>query len=324
MKFFWITLGALAIVLLLVLLICLYCFFRVFYSPRRKMPGVDEYFLPNGGIYEPYRESMFAWMKETRHMRHEDVSVRSFDGLTLRGKYYERFPGAPIELMMHGYRGDSERDLCGWVQRCFSLGHNALTIDQRAAGDSDGNVISFGINERKDCVSWVRFLVKRFGKDVKIILTGISMGATTVMMAAGMDLPENVVGVIADCGYTSPRDIIRKVIHDMGLPVNFLYPFVKLSARLFGGFDLEESSATEALKRCRVPVLIFHGEADAFIPCEMSKINYAACAAPKRLYTVPGADHGLSYALDMQGYVNALKEMETLYSAPQTPAPATT
>ena len=324
MKFFWIMLGVIAFLALFALAVSLYCFFRIFYSPKRKAPAPDEYALPNGGIYEPFRESMFAWMKEARQMPHEDMAIRSFDGLTLRGRYYECSPGAPIELMMHGYRGDSERDLCGGIQRCFSLRRNALVVNQRAAGDSDGNVITFGINERKDCLSWVQFMIGHFGKDVKIILTGISMGATTVLMAAGMELPKNVIGVIADCGYTCPRDIIKKVMRDMKLPVEVLYPFVKWGARFFGKFNLEECSATDALKNCRVPVIIFHGEADAFIPCEMSKINYAACAAPKKLYTVPGAGHGLSYPLDQDGYLNALREMEKLYDLPQTPIPATT
>ena len=81
--------------------------------------------------------------------------------------------------MFHGYRGSSERDLCGGVQRCFKLGRSALLVDQRAHGRSDGHIISFGVNERKDCLAWVDFMVKHFGPDVKIILTGISMGAST-------------------------------------------------------------------------------------------------------------------------------------------------
>ena len=312
MTFLWILLGLVA----LVLIIAYACFRMAFWSPDRDPAVLEEYLIPEGEIYEPYRDEMIGWMKQCRNTPHEDVSITSFDGLTLRGKYYENIPGAPIELMFHGYRGTAERDLCGGMQRCFSLGRNALIVEQRASGRSEGNVISFGINESRDCLAWVDYMVGRFGPDVKIMLTGISMGAATVLTAAGEELPPNVFGVLADCGYTSPRDIIKKVIRDMGLPADISYPFVKLGARLFGHFDLEKTSPIEAMERCRVPVIFFHGEGDDFVPCDMSRQNYAACAAPKRLVTVPGAGHGLSFLMDREGYLEALREFVRLYGVP--------
>jgi len=143
---------------------------------------------------------------------------------------------------------------------------------------------------------------------VKLILTGISMGASTVLMAAGNPLPENVIGILADCGFNSAKDIIKKVIRQLGLPPKISYPFVKLGARLYGGFDLEETSAEEAMKKCTKPVIFFHGESDDFVPCDMSRINYEACAAKKRLVTIPGAGHGLSYAIAPEAYLTALRE----------------
>ena len=225
--------------ILFVLLVSYICFRMAFYAPDRKPTLPDTYPVPEGPVYAPYREQMIAWIKSLRAMPHEAVSIRSFDGLTLRGNYYEYAPGAPIELMMHGYRSNPEHDLCGGVQRCFQLKRNVLLVDQRACGTSDGNVITFGILEHRDCLCWTQFLIDRFGSDVQIILTGISMGAATVMMAAGTDLPPQVKGIIADCGYTSAKDIIQKVIRDMKLPPKLAYPFVKLGARIFGGFDLE-------------------------------------------------------------------------------------
>ena len=278
------------------------CYRMAFYADRK--PSEEEYPIPEGEIYEPYREQMVAWMKETWQMPHEDMEIVSFDGLILRGKYYECVPGGPIELMFHGYRGNADRDLCGGVQRCFALGRNTLIVDQRACGSSDGHVITFGIHESDDCHRWIAHLIKRFGPDVKIILTGISMGAATVLMASGEKLPPNVVGVLADCGYSSAKDIMKLVIREMKLPPNLCYPFVKLAARIYGHFDLEETSPMEAVKKSTVPTIFFHGDADAFVPCEMSRINYEACAAKKKkLVTAPGAGHGLSYPVLKQEYL---------------------
>lgn len=307
MKIILILLGTFLFFILLILTISYICFSIAFFAPKKKGP-VEEYPIPEGEIYEPFRDLMVGWIKEVRALPHEDFSITSFDGLTLCGKYYEYAPGAPIELMLHGYRGEAERDLCGGVQRCFALGRSALIVDQRSCGHSEGNVITFGINERKDCLAWIDFMVNHFSSDVKIILTGISMGASTVIMTAAHPLPPNVVGVLADCGYTSANDIIKKTIKEMKLPVALAYPFVKLGAKLYGKFDLEETSPIEAIRKCSLPIIFFHGEDDVFVPCHMSQQNYEACNAPKKLITIPGAGHGLSYPVAPEKYLNALRE----------------
>jgi len=290
-----------------VVLLSLFCFYIIYYSPRKKTRDPETVSTPDGAVYDPYREDMVRWVLETRRMPQEDVAIRSFDGLTLRGKYYEYAPGAPVQLMFHGYRGTGERDLCGGVQRCFRLGHSALIVDQRGCGNSEGRVITFGAKESRDCLRWVDFAIEKFGPGVEIILCGISMGAATVTVAAGQPLPEQVVGVLADCGFTSARDIIEKVMGQLRLPVRLLSPFAALGARLFGGFDWRDASPVEALKSCRVPVLFFHGEADDYVPCQMSRRNFEACAGKKMLVTVPGAGHGLSYVVDKERYLEAMR-----------------
>jgi len=308
MKLFWIILGIAAALCLLILLGAYICYRMAFYSPKRKPRDPDVIDIPEGEIYEVFRESMEKWARMTRAMPHEDVQVQSFDGLTLRGKFYEYAPGAPIELMLHGYRGSSERDMPGGALRSHRVGRSALVVDQRASGRSDGSGITFGINERKDCLTWVDFMIRKFGPDVKIILTGISMGAATVMMAAGEDLPDNVIGILADCGYSSPKEIICKVIRQMKLPARPLIPVVKLGAKLFGRFDLEETTPLEAMARCKKPVIFFHGEKDDFVPCEMSKACFQACASRKMLVTIPDAGHGLAYPVAPERYVQALRD----------------
>lgn len=289
-----------------VLLITYWCYRMAFYADR-SIPQ-EEYPLPKGEIYEPCWELIKEWIQQIRQMPHEDVEITSFDGLKLRGKFYEYAPGAPVELLFHGYRGTSEQDMAGGVLRCHLVGHSALLIDQRASGRSEGKVITFGIHESKDCHSWIEYVQQRFGPQRKVILCGISMGAATVLMAAGKPLPPSVVGVLADCGFTSPREIIRKVIRQLHLPPALMYPFVRLGARVFGGFDLEEDTPLAAMSRCQVPVIFFHGEADDFVPCEMSRQNYEACSGVKKLVTVPGAGHGLCYFVQPEEYLQAVRD----------------
>lgn len=289
------------------------CFFMTFYAPKRKPPKTDAERFPPGKIYEPYHPRMREWMEQVEAMSPRLMAVTSYDGLTLRGKYYELSPDSPIEILFHGYRGLAERDLCGAVQRCFAVGHSALLVDQRAGGRSDGHVITFGVKESLDVPVWAQAVADHIGADRPVIIGGVSMGASTVMLAAGHELPPNVVGVLADCGYTSAKVIIKKVIRGMKLPADLLYPLVRLGALLYGGFDPNEADCAKALQNATLPVIFFHGDTDDFVPCEMSHENYAACATPKRLVVTPGAGHGLCYPADEDGYVAALREFDAEY-----------
>ncbi len=305
-----IIVSILLFILLAIFITSLICFYKVFYFPDRKQLSEDEFELPEGDIYEVYREKIIGWVREVRMLPCENVAIKSFDGLTLCGKYYECQAGAPIEIMFHGYQGSSERDMGGGVFRAFALTHNVLLVDHRASGTSDGNIITFGINEKKDCLDWIDFVRSRFGDDTRIILTGISMGASTVIMAAGDKRAENVWYVLADCPYSSAKEIIKKVVSDMGLSAGILYPFIRLGALIFGRFDLEEDSPIEAVKRVSAPIIFYHGEADDFVPCDMSRSLYAACPTKKKLVTVPEAGHGISVLKDKERYIDELKEFE--------------
>ena len=315
MKFFWIALIVLVAVVLPLFLGVFICFLIPFYVKREKpKEGEHEFSIPKGNIYEPFRDQMIAWMKETYAYPCREFYIKSHDGLTLHACYYEQTPGAPIELMFHGYRGTAERDLCGGMQRCFSLGRNAFIVDQRGSGKSEGRVISFGAKESLDCLAWTKFMAEHFGPDVKIILCGISMGASTVMLASGMDLPENVVGVLADCGYSSAKDIILLVTKQIGLSPKFFYPLIRLGAVIFGGFDPNKVSPIDAVAKSKIPVIFFHGENDDFVPPEMSKACFDACSAKKKLVTVPNAGHGLSYLVAPELYLSSLAEFFPEYT----------
>ena len=139
------------------------------------------------------------------------------------------------------------------------------------------------------------------------------MGAATVLMSASLNLPENVRGIMADCPYSTPSAIIRKVCKDVGYPPTLSYPFLWLGSLIFGGFRLDSCDAISAVKHTSLPILLIHGGDDRFVPCEMSREIYEACAAPKVLATFPGADHGLSYILDEPRYAGIVLDFLNKY-----------
>lgn len=281
-----------------------YAYRKAFLSDRKRQEDWDG-FIRRAGEEGPQVRELMEQLKE---ITAEDVFINSFDGLKLHGRYYHVKDGAPLDIQFHGYNGNAMRDFCGGNKISRESGHNSLLIDQRAHGMSRGKTISFGINERKDCLSWVRYAVERFGEDTEIVLSGVSMGAATVLMASDLGLPKNVKAIVADCGYSSPKAIINKVMRDSGLPDKLMYPFVWLGAMVFGKFNLTESSAVSAVPESDVPILIIHGGTDDFVPCYMAEEIYKACRSEKKLLIVPGAGHGMSYLVDKDLYEKTVKD----------------
>lgn len=302
MQWYYYLLIAIGTIILVILLISYICFRKVFYSKNKVYPQTDEVYLPKSELYEEYRDIIIQDIKDARKLPYKTFKVKSFDGLLLSGKYYENNPRDPIEIMFHGYRGTGERDLSTGIKRAFLCNHNALIIDQRATCDSEGHIISFGINEYRDCIVWANYIANKF-KDCEVILTGISMGAATVLMASSTPLPSNVIAILADCGYNKASDIIKKVIKDMHLPANILYPFVKMGARVFGHFNLEETSPYQEVQKSRLPIIFFHGTNDSLVPCEMSEKLYEACTSEKKIVTIKDGRHGTSYLKNPELYL---------------------
>ena len=299
---FWI-----AVIILFVVLFCVsvYIIYDIIFSNRAKYMN-DEHSLPHGEQYDAYHDVITECVNAVLEVPFEEVSITSRDGLKLYGKYYHKNDGAPIIVFFHGYRCCAIRDGNGIFLYSRKHGYNVLLVDQRAHGKSEGKTITFGVRERFDCLEWVEYLVKRFGNEQKIVLTGLSMGAATVLMAADVGLPENVKGIIADCGYSSPSGILKTVMKDLRFPVKLTYWLAKLGARIYGGFDVEEASAVEALQNTEIPILLIHGDDDRFVPCSMSTECCNVGKGEVELVLIKGAGHGMSHCVDADKYEDAV------------------
>ena len=312
MEIIAIILGAIVLITLVGAYICYHISFK------RKLKGPDN---PKNGLdlpeYAPFIPKIHYMIDKLIEMPYEDVTIRSREGLKLHARYYHKIDGAPIMVKVHGYNGCPIRDFCGGGVESIDKEYNVLLVDQRAHENSGGKTTTFGIKEKDDVVRWCKYLVKRFGKNTKILIYGISMGAATVLMAsAHKKLPKNVKGVVADCSYSSPKEIIIKVAtEDMHLPGKLFFPIIWLGARIFGHFNLTSDSPVKAVKKTKLPILLLHGMADTFVPHQMSeKIYEAATTADKKLILFKGAYHGISYMNNEKVYIGELRSfMERIF-----------
>lgn len=251
------------------------------------------------GPLAPWREDILRGHRWLESHPGEDVFLQSFDGLRLHGRYLTQpGPSRGTILLAHGFQSSGEWDFGCILEPYFQMGFDLLLIDQRAHLQSQGRYLTMGVRESRDVADWCRWLAARRGPGHRIVPDGISMGATSVLLAAGSDLPDNVVGVIADCPFTSPREIFESVMAQLHLPRALLWG-AGLCCRVMAGFSIDGASTVEALKKCTLPLLMAHGEADDFVPCAMGRASFAAAASTdKQLLTVPGAGHGMSYLVD--------------------------
>lgn len=294
---FWII-GA---VVVLILAISYGCYWIAFYNPVHRH---HETVVIHSKKDPPNLEKLCRQMGDQPF---EQVNIRARDGITLAGRYYHRHDGAPVFIQFHGYRGSGIRDFCAVHSICTQMGVNVLVVDQRAHGMSGGNTMTFGILERFDCLRWAQYARERFGSECEIYLYGVSMGAATVLMASSLALPENVAGIIADCPYSAPGAIIRKVISDMHVPSWIAYPFVVLGALIYGGFFPWEESAERAVSHTKIPILLIHGSEDRFVPAEMSAAIFEQCTGQRYLEIFPGAGHGGCCITDPVRYEKVLR-----------------
>lgn len=246
---------------------------------------------------------------------HSDVYITSFDGLKLHATYFPALrdmAGAgenKLVICFHGYTGEGLSNHMAIADYFLKRGYAMLMPDARAHGQSEGEYIGFGCLDRKDALGWINWSIQECGQDVQIMLHGTSMGGATVLMTSGMDLPDNVKGIVSDCAFTSPKEVFTHVLNTMyHLPAFPAIQGADLMSKKLAGYGMDECNAKREVQKATVPILFIHGSADTFVPCSMCDEVYENCQSPKKKLIVEGAAHAESYYKDMEAYEKALTE----------------
>ena len=242
-------------------------------------------------------------MKKWYSENGEDVYIMS-DSLRLHGKLFKN-SGTKYALVCHGYTSKAKH-MAGFVNKFHSLGYNVLAVDARAHGDSEGTKIGMGWVERFDVIEWIKYIIS-LETDAQIILHGVSMGASTVLMASGEELPKNVKAIIADCGYTSEWDEFRQEADVLHIP---WFPVLNASSaisKVRDGYDFKQASAVEQVKKSHIPTLFIHGSKDELVPYGMLNELYSAANCEKEILTIQGAGHALSSSVAPELYWNTVE-----------------
>ena len=252
--------------------------------------------------YTPFIPAMIEGRDFIAAQNPEEVTITANDGITLAADFVDRGSDRTA-IFLHGYHSDAGVNFPIQGKMFYDEGYNLILVDQRAHARSGGDRSTLGVLEGDDAVRWCEYAVSR-GAD-KIVLYGLSMGASAIALAADRFDPATVRTLVVDCGFTSPYDQLVCECRRRRLPWPFMMPWLRLAAKISLGVDIKDNS-TVALSKTRVPVFFIHGTADATVPVEQSIKNYEACASEKEIFLTEGAAHTVAFPAGGERAKNAM------------------
>ena len=280
-------------------------------------------------MYEHYPE-LQPWMDSLMTVGAlKDFYIENDRGETLHALYVAAtLPTDKTAVIVHGYTDNAVRMLMIGYLYSKEMGFNILLPDLYGHGMSEGTHVQMGWKDRLDVLQWTETADELFGRSdadsissrsTKMVVHGISMGAATTMMVSGevehgQYQQPFIKCFVEDCGYTSVWDEFRGELKEQfGLPPFPLLHTASWLSRQEYGWDFREASALEQVKKCTLPMLFIHGDADTFVPTWMVYPLYEAKPEPKELWIVPGATHAMSYKDYPQEYTEHVKKFVGKY-----------
>lgn len=239
-------------------------------------------------------------------IENKKVEVIAKDGIILRGtEYIIDEHSDKWAIVLHGYHSNPDSVLS--IGMHFSeKGYNVLIPSMRASNDSEGQYIGMGWLDKDDLQCWINLIIEQ-NDNAEIILHGSSMGAATVLMASGDELPSNVKAIIEDSGYTSVWDIFASEAKArFNLPTFPILNMFELVANIRAKYDIKEASAVEQVKKSNVPILFIHGDSDDFVPEYMCEELYEAANCRKDKLIIHNAGHTESRYKEPDTYYNKI------------------
>lgn len=300
MIFFYMLIGVVLLYLLVLFIVYKVIFYRCDGASKLvKIHYTDE----QKKVMSSVRKEIFEKYK----LDYEDVFINSHDNLKLYGKLYMLDEKMPIIICFHGYKGNYKENNFGVKKFGFDNNFNFLLVCQRGHFESEGKTITFGIKERRDVQSWVKYISDRYPNN-KIILSGTSMGAASVLMASDLSLSKNVVGIIADAPFNSPEEVMNETIRRKKLPVKFVSLLGFYSGIIFGDFNIKYHTSLKSIKKTDIPILIIHGKCDNTVDFKFSEDMYKQTRNKIEYHLFDNADHCASFYENPELYVEIVSK----------------
>jgi fermentation-respiration switch protein FrsA (DUF1100 family) len=237
----------------------------------------------------------------------EAAEFRSGDGVTLRGWYIAAENSVKTIIVCSGANGSLDADVhvAPWLHEA---GFNVLLFNWRAHGQSEGEVVTLGFNERYDLIAAVQFAKSQGAERVGVL--GFSMGGTVAIATAAVY--EDINAVVADSPFVYLLSAVAGGLIERGVPEGLSF----LLARLFviagclrASLNLFDVDLTRWIHRVAPrPLLLIFGEQDVIAPKSEVDLIFARAREPKEVWRVPEAAHRNIYLQRPDEYRQRIRE----------------
>ena len=256
-------------------------------------------------------DSDISWL--LNNSNYTDEYITSSDNLKLHSYQIKNETSSDKWVItVHGYTSEGI-NMSSYAKKYYDNGYNVLIPDLRAHGLSEGDYIGMGWDDRLDIISWINYILNE-DPNAEIILHGVSMGAATVLMTSGEEIPSNVKAIVADCGYTSVWDEFAYQLDDLfSLPEFPILNVSSIVSKIRAGYFLGEASSIDQVKKSKTPILYIHGDQDDFVPYYMMEELYNATSSEKEMLTIKGAEHAKASEVDPETYWTSVNNFINKY-----------
>lgn len=310
-KLLGISLGIIAVIIVISLSLIGNYFYNLALNPTTPKDIVfgtpEEAATTSGQVLD----SDISWL--LNHSNYTDEYITSSDNLKLHSYQIKNETSSDKWVItVHGYTSEGI-NMSSYAKKYYDNGYNVLIPDLRAHGLSEGDYIGMGWDDRLDIISWINYILNE-DPNAQIILHGVSMGAATVLMTSGEEIPSNVKAIVADCGYTSVWDEFAYQLDDLfSLPEFPILNVSSIVAKIRAGYFLGEASSIDQVKKSKTPILYIHGDQDDFVPYYMMEELYNATSSEKEMLTIKGAEHAKASEVDPETYWTSVNNFINKY-----------
>ena len=296
-----ILIGIISLLIVVLVGCAIFFVFNTLVCTKRKQSKLSQ---TNPELYKMLKNDLEYTIKWVDDNKSDDFYIKSVDGIMLHAVFLDKKSNKTI-LLMHGYKSSCCKNFSDLIIYYYEHGFNVLLCDQRTQHESEGKFRTFGILEGRDVCKWCEKLNEVTNDDSRIILHGVSMGSTSVLMSLAYDIPTNVIGVIADCGFTSAWEIFKHIFKTTYHLATFpILNIANIISKMIFKFDFKSMSTLDIVANTSIPILFIHGKKDDFVPIWMSDQNYKACKSKKEYLIYENAGHALAYHQNKQDYKN--------------------
>lgn len=249
-------------------------------------------------------EAGLEWEKDYEPYRH-DVSVTN-DGYSLYGEYFDY--GFDKAVIIISGRSEGCRYSYYYAKPYRDAGYNVLVIDNRCHGLSGGKLLTFGLKEYTDILTWGKLLNEQYGVK-NIVLHGICIGAATALYALVSDnAPSYFGGMIADGMYTTYYDSFKNHIVDRKHKTFPVLQEVFFLIKTISKVDAIHYGPVYCIDKLTKPVLFIHSKKDRFSLPEEMEVLYEKCTAPKKLVWFEEGAHSHIRIRNEEAYDRAISD----------------